>query len=457
VHSCWKLSILLLLLPSCFACNRSESAIEPPLSNPEYAALPGLERTPNQELQAELARLLAEQATPLQLMSSNPLSASDQHEHDVALDVPVSVLRLDTAFPRNFRDAARERIANIWPAEGFAFTPATLHVITAMAKRHHIKREQYVQLVSRADFALSVDHSLGLAADTSYLDAIEIGHRLEGLRAAELLANNRPDAAIESLRIMFHVSEELADQMSLVSRGAGAMRRRDALQVLGGIARHPKSTLAIHQQLEELLAQQLEQWPADAKAWIGDRAQGLHTYELVRDGQLLSLFTPTEIQEYRMEVGIKQLASLVADNLNRDELFYLHTMRDVIAACRKPHYERIAMFQQIETNLELLRNGQDYPFVADQLLLIELEKASRLFALDRARCDAWSLALQLARGVSIVKPPVNPLTGEHFFFDITNEQVIVDAITSDGSEPAAIVPWAQQTSQEKLQARNVSE
>ena len=441
MHSRWNFTFLMLPLLCCLACNQSEPPIKTPIDAAQYASLPGLTDTHNAELQAELARLLAEQATPLQLMGNASRSSSNQPRLEAVPDVSSSAIsRLDVIIPPNFRDSCRERLDKVWPTEGFAFTPATLYVVSTLMQRYRTKREQYEKEVSAVDFQLPVNHSLGLSADTTYLDAVEIGHRLAGLYAAELLAGGDPEAAINSLHLMLRVSELLANGKSIVSRGAGAVRRSEALQVLEGIAQHPAATPSVHRQLKMLLDQQLERWPDDANAWIGDRAQGLHTYELVRGGYLLSLFTYGELREYRDEIGIQQLAKAVANNIDQDELFYLHTMRDVVDACRKPHYERGPVFRRIDANLELLRGRDSYPFVADQLLLLQLDQGSRSMALDRARCEAWALALSIAIGSGPTEPTINPLTGDEFFVDVTESQIVVDAVDPDRGQPAAIVP-----------------
>ena len=433
---------LFLILPllCCVACKQSEPPIKTSADAAQYAALPGLTNTHNAELQAELARLIAERSTPLQLMNVGSSTTGDQPQLGATPDSVPAVSRLDVIFPPNFRDSGREHLNKTWPSEGFEFTPATLHVVAALTQRYRLKREQYEKLVAEVDFELPVDHLLGLSADTTYLDAIEIGHRLVGLYAAGLLAAGNPEAAVDSLRLMLRVSELLAKEKSIVSRGAGAVRRGEALQVLGGIVQHPAATPAVHRQLKMLLDQQLEWWPPDADAWIGDRAQGLHTYELVRGGYLLSLFTYDELREYREEIGIDKLAEVVAINVDQDELFYLHTMRELIDACRKPHYERRALFRQIDNNLELLRARETYPFVADQLLLLQLEQGSRLMAVDRARCEAWALALGIAGGHTPSEPTINPLTGDEFFVNVTDTQVLVGAIDPAQGLPAAIVP-----------------
>lgn len=435
---CWLVIAVSSLY--CGGCQRRAPAQPERVEVAPYAALPGVAETHNEELQAEIARLFSEEATPLQLMAGETTTSIEQVIAAQVSSVSPQVTRLDVIFPPNFRESALDRIDKVWPAEGFDFTPATLHVVAALGDRYRVKREQYEQLVFQPDFGLPINHSLGLSADMSYLDAITIGHRLMGLRAAELISANRPEAAVESLRLMLRTSEVLAVEKSVASRNAGALRRGEAFQLLQGIAQHPSTTRVVQKQLLMLVDQQLERWPKDQGAWIGDRAQGLHTYELVRDGYLLSLLSYDEVREYRDKIGIQQLAQVVADNIDIDELFYLQTMRDVIAACQKPHYQRTETFQRIETNLELLRKSDEYPFVADQLLLLQLDEASRLMALDRAVCEAWAMALRIAIEGSAVTSIVNPLTGDKFFVDINEQQVIVDAIDPELAHQAAIVP-----------------
>ncbi len=436
--------VVALLLLCGGGCNQRAAKKPEQLDIAPYAALPGVAETHNEELQAEIARLFSEQATPLQLMAAEASTSVEQVIADQSTEPAPYATRLGTIFPKNFHESALEKIDKVWPTEGFEFTPANLHVAAALSKRYRMKREQFEQVVSEPDFALPVNHALGLSVDVSYLDAIAIGQRLIGLRVAEMIAANRPEAAVESLRLMLRISEVLSAEKHIASRNAGALRRGEALQVLDGIAQHPSTTRGVQQQLRMLVDRQLRNWPDDQDAWIGDRAQGLHTFELVRDGHLLSLLSYDEVREYRDEVGIQQLAKVVADNIDVDELFYLQTMRDLIDVCRQPHHQRSDVFARIETNLELLRQSDEYPFVSDQLLLLQLDQTSRLMALDRARCEAWVIALQIAIDGESPPAKVNPLTGDEYFVDISDQLVIVDAIDPEHAHRAAIVPRLSQ-------------
>ena len=115
-------------------------------------------------------------------------------------------------------------------------------------------------------------------------------------------------------------------------------------------------------------------------------------------------------------------------------------MRDVIEACDQPFYERTELLSQIENNLQVLRATESYPFVSDELLLIELSQGHRLQALDRARCEAWALALRIATDGKPAQLPTNPLTGDRFVIDTTARRVIVDAIDPESQHRAVRVP-----------------
>ena len=66
-----------------------------------------------------------------------------------------------------------------------------------------------------------------------------------------------------------------------------------------------------------------------------------------------------------------------------------------------------------------------------------------MMALDRARCEAWALALRMASGNAPSKPTINPLTGDEFFVEVTAARIVVDAVDPERGVPAAIVPRLQ--------------
>jgi hypothetical protein len=403
----------------------------------QHATLLRSSQTHNRALQEELARLEAEGATPVLLGPAQLING------EPSLEAPPSdvAAQLSRIFGATFRSSLHEKIAGVWPKQGFTFKPTTQRAVAALVERNRNRIEQFQQLVSGHGFSFEVDHSLGLLADMSYLDTVGIGTRLLGLQASEDLAGGRLDAGIERLGAMLITAELLGREKLVVMRVAAADRRAEAMQVLSGIARHPQATRSTHRTLQTLLSHQLERWPADEETWIGDRATGLHTYELIRNGYLLSLLTQEEIREFDEQVGMKKLASIVRENIDGDELFYLQAMRELIDACRQPFPKRENVFRQLDHDLNVLRSSKSYPFIADQLLLVHIESTQRLQAADRARCEAWRLALQLALGREpVAGENLNPLTGLPFVVEMTAEQVVVDAIDNYGEEQSALVP-----------------
>lgn len=425
--------ILLATFCACGACSKPQPAMDGPDDARDHARLTRTKLTHNRELQAEIARLEAERATPLLLHGKGKLDGEGNSGS-------AQPSQLETIFPPRTRDSLRRRIDGIWPAEQFELKPTTRSAAAELLSKNASPLERFQRLIAQPNFSFTVDHSLGLMADTSYIDAVHIGSRLVGLSASAELDGNRLDAAIARLKSMFRAAELLSREKSVAARAAAAYRRRDALQVLEAIARHADATTATHRALHQLLSTQLARWPADEEAWIGDRALGLHTYELIRDGYLLSLLTQQEVGVFNGQVGLDELAALVGENIDRDELFYLQAMREYITACQHPFYERTALFQQIEQDIEVLRASEAYPFVADQLLLVQIQETQRLQAKDRARCEAWLFALELSLGMTPEDTRINPLTGSPFVVEITPEQIVVDGIDKSGPERAATIP-----------------
>ena len=240
---------------------------------------------------------------------------------------------------------------------------------------------------------------------------------------------------------MFRVDTLLADLKHVASRLTAARLRGETLRVAEAVAGHPRANPELLHQLHQLICDQLSPWPPDANAWIGDRAMGLHAYEMVRDGQLLNLLTRDEIRLLGKQQDINSFVQTVTRSLDQDELFYLQSMRSIIESCSEPYYHRQPTIDAIATNLNQLRDTPHFPLFAAQVLLLDrepgrrlqaLDQGLRLQALDRARCEAFALALSAATGTTVTPLPVNPVTGKPFELISREEQVEVRAI--DGEE-----------------------
>ncbi len=63
--------------------------------------------------------------------------------------------------------------------------------------------------------------------------------------------------------------------------------------------------------------------------------------------------------------------------------------------------------------------------MAARLLLIDLQERSELLARDRARCEAWAIALAVAAGEARPDYKTNPLTGKPYGVVILRRKVSV--------------------------------
>lgn len=395
-----------------------------------YAHLPLAQATHDPKLRAELARVVAEGGTPAQLagLLEGPARIKSQPGlHPI-------VAALQESFPTDVRDGLASRLNSVYPDGEFQFAPLLRSAALELSKSAGDRREAFHRFMMTHSISPAYPHAVGAAANIEYLTNVEVANRLTGLHIADRLEANQLAEAIESLDVMFRACEWLIHEKHPVPRIEGAKMRDEALTALGAIANHPQATSAVRNQLLQLLDRQLSNWPPDSNAWIGDRAEGLHTYELVRDGYLLSLLPYNKLRKWREEIGIDKLGELVAENIDNDELFYLATMRQVIAACDKPYFERSSEFHQIQESLERLRSSDRYPFVADQLLLSDLASRHEVIALDRARCLAWQIALTAAQGGKQNAGTINPLTGGTYSVLRVSGTVTVDGI--GGNEPA---------------------
>jgi hypothetical protein len=415
-----------------------------------YAELPGLRATHHKGLQEELARLESERATPL-LLDETAGTASSAHQvvTPTAVDAAGStnargaVVQWKQFFaPRTVSDVAA-RLDELYPSGVLEFHPLALRTAVELRTQYEPQRQRFRRLSAQAS-PPDWRHAQGLLADASYVEVARTCGRLEGLAAAELLHNGQPEAALEAVRQMLAGAESLAAEPRVVSRITAVHARHDALRALAAVVAHPQAGRDVWQTAAALLTAQLERWPHDKLAWIGDRAVGLHTYELVRDGRLLSLLTPEEKLRFRRLGLYDELEESVAAGIDADEMYYLSAMRRLIAACDKPYHQRTALLKAIRGELLDLHGTAQYPLVADTLLLADFEAGLRLQALDRARFEAWLLALRAAISPMPPSAGVNPLTGEPFHLSLDDRRVQVTGIDPISREQVSIPLAASQ-------------
>jgi hypothetical protein len=401
----------------------------------QYAELPGLKTTHSSALRAEYARLISEQATPAQLP---PVERPPNN----ARSVPKPFLDGSTEVVRILTDEVRtelKRLREIYPAGKFEIG-GRLPRIQDLLRKHAKQLVAYEKLLANKDRQFVVDHTAGITADLQFVEGVRLGNRIVALQIADHLEHGRLDACLAPLESLFAAIEALSRCNHMVPRAAAVQLRREALEVVRAVLVHEEADRRLAERMLQMVSLQLDRWPSDGTAWVGERAVGLHTYELIRDGHLLSLLHYDEILQLNDEVGATKLGPMVMQGLDGDELFYLTTMRAVIESCDRPYSSRQSTLQRIEKDLAVLQEGSSYPFVADQILLADVLRGQRLQGVDLARTLAWQTALRLSLGISVDERIRNPLTGFPFIIETSDGEILLAAIDPQHREPPIVLP-----------------
>jgi hypothetical protein len=413
-------------------CNRQpETGATQQLGSEDYGALPGLKEVPDLKLRDELARLIEQRATPELIGKTAPAE-----EENVA----AGLVRL---FPESKIASILDESAKIFPSGKFELDPIRLQRAINFREQHDARQLQARDALGRPQCDFGIRFTDGLTDELKFIDVVRICARLEAFQAAESLAADDPQKAVEALGFMFRLASCLGAEKHPVARLEAGFLRTEAFRVLQAIVEDDQITRKRLDQLSEMVAEQLAIWPDDADAWIGDRALGLYAYEMVRAGNLEDSLTPKEIEQFEKEGILEELLAAAVRNVNRDQLYYLQTMQKIIDSCTQPYHARLSLFDSIGRELQEKRNSPDFPLVAAWVLrLPDVRKGHAIQAQDRANWEAWALALALATEREMPPYQINPLTGQKYRAGKHGDTVEVTNFGSgiDGDRPSIIVP-----------------
>jgi hypothetical protein len=425
----WAIAWLGLFAGGCR--EQQEAEVPEQLDAEDYGALPSLKLTPDQKLRDELARITEEGGTP-ELLSKARIAEEDNVAAGLAGLLP------DTAI-----DAVLKGSEKIFPAGKFQFDPIRLQRTINFRRRYDAQRLQARRALGRPQCEFGIRFTAGLQAQWKFIDVVRICARLEAFAAAESLADHRLDEAIESLGLMLRWASCLGAEKLPMARLEAAFLRAEAFRVLQAIVEDERIARKHLDRLYEMVEGQLTTWPDDAHAWIGDRALGLHAYEMVRAGHLRDLLSQEEIEQFQAEDLLQEVLAAAMRNVNHDELYYLQTMRKIIASCSQPYHARRSLFDSIGSDLQENRSSPEFPFVAVWVLLLpEVRKGHAIQAQDRANWEAWALALALASGRAMPAYRINPLTAEEYRYEKYDRTIEVTNFGSGrgGDNPSIVVP-----------------
>jgi hypothetical protein len=388
--------------------------------------LPGLRQSPLPELHTELAAIEAAGATPV-LLTSNPL---DDEDNAAALLVELLNDKLV--------ELVLAKADELTPAGRFEFHPIQLEQAIRFRRRYDPLLAEVNRAFAERKCNFAIDFRLGFCADRSFVDRCRLVVRMESLHVAERLADELPADALPHVRNMLLIVRRLAEEKHVEARLAAAELRAYALATMESVVQHPAADRQTIETAGDIVQGELSVWPPDGDAWIGDRAFALHSFELIRAGRLMELLTEDEVRIFSDEGILHDLQAATNRNVDADELFYLQSMRRVIEACDRPYYERKALFAEIRKTLHAERNAADFPVAAARLFLPNLEAAHEIQAQDRARTEAWAIALALAVGRERPAYDRNPCSGKPYRKSV--EPTRVSVWTDQAGDRPAMAP-----------------
>ena len=411
-----------------------------PLDAASYAALPGMKSSHHAQLRDELARLVAERGTPLLLSTVVPgdQATTPSSTGPAGSAQANAAVALRQIFPPDRIESIAGELDRMVPEALFPIDSVRLRSASAFRRTYEQHRLQYRQALDRPTCNFQLDHRQGLLGEIWFLEVLRLGNALESIWAAESVADGRLEQAVESLAYMLHATRWLAAESHLTTRLQATQLRQEALLVLEAICQHPDADRETQSHLLDLLQEQLAAWPEDSRAWIGERAQGLHAYEIIRDGYILSLFKFSEIERLRAEIQLTERLQVLPETIDNDQWFYARAMRRVIESCTLPYVERQQVIREINAELDELRETPRYPWIADRLLLGDLQLVHDLLAQDRALVEAWALALAVTTQRKPGVGKINPLTGHPWLARQKPTYVIVDDVVTMSGRPVSV-------------------
>lgn len=439
--------ILVLVLCSGLGCRKQQPKAEFPeqLGIEDYGRLPGLKRTSLEKLQNELARVVEQQGTPELLdgvrLVSERTFADRQPSSKCSLtpDALNVAAGLADAFPKKTLQSLQDAADKHFPRGRFEFNALQLRAATGFLLRHQKEFLKARRALQRPKCDFGIKHIRGFGNDVSFMDRTRLAGRLEAFAAAEsLFLDDNIEAAIRAMQNMLQWAQHLGNEKHASARLQAGMLRAEAFGVLQAVVLHPRCQKKDLDRLHEIIHKHLAEWPRDADAWIGDRALGMHCYEIVRDGGIAGLLTPEEVKEFTSTGSLLELSAAAKAIADEDELFYLCAMRKVIESCKLPYYQRANVAEEILDEAAAKSDSPDYPLVADRLLLPNINHGLRMQAADRALAESWAVGLETAIGRP-ASYTVNPLTGKKYRISPGKQQVSVLEHDDGGDKAKATV------------------
>ncbi|HHM12801.1 MAG TPA: hypothetical protein ENJ16_04555 [Planctomycetaceae bacterium] len=408
------LAVLILGLGGCQNQRREGKLDRATLES--FAALPQHAQSGNPELQAELKRIRKERATPDLLVAPDDVALLETSRRPTRASRIRYTRALLELLPPMHRKRFIGQMEREFPRACLPPRRADLAAFQERAREWQKMRSEAEAILVQPDFGLHVPVDHGLLADLSHVDLVRALARLECLHAAIAIMEGDVPRALVAWETGGRWLEALASLPHAVPRAAAARGRIEWLRCAQSLLSTPGVSPESARTVAAVLDRQLRQWPPDRRALLGDRAVGLHTYELLRAGYWMSLLTRRELEELRQQGRLKPFAIHIATQLDEDELYYLKTMRRIIDESEQPYPQREKTLDAIDAELRRLSGSTSYPWFAAEYLLPDVRHLVRWQALDRELTEAlrWTIAAALGEPQAKIH---SPMTGKEWHWE----------------------------------------
>ncbi len=328
------------------------------------------------------------------------------------------------------------------------FTPKGLTCDSESLERMRLIRERFDAEQAKARDAMrrprrqfAVNFLSGFGDDLSFVTTVRLLARIEAFSAVGAMAAGRLDEAFDAIEQMMRYADALSDHHPTARLQAAGIHR-EAFATLQLFVLQKDLAPERLKRAAELLRQTLAAWPADDDAWRGDRALGIHAYEMVYQGYADDLLTLNELASLDKKGALDKIVVLPKKAIEEDEAFYLRTMRKVIESCSHPYNERRATLAELERSIDERRREAPYWSIAAELLLPHVFEGLRLQAEDRAVCEAWSYALDESTAARPGPERTNPSTGKPFLISRRDDllRITMKDASRRGDCPDVVVP-----------------
>ena len=343
-----------------------------------------------------------------------------------------------SAFPQKFYDELRGNIstAGPWFVDGEKLQKQAAVVLAEFKPQ----RDRLRELLDSPDAKFEQDltseqdltRSIGLIPDDQNIDSSWAYLTMEECEIACCLQAGNMDGAVEALKYMLRFTELASQTQFPEMRIHVVYMRENILRILQALALDPKFLPKHANMIFLALHQTLKDWPSDANCWVGDRADSLKRFDLIRQNRIsdaladdeLELLRSLNVLGYEIPLEKRQqpkresnLLDYVAlykpKSCDKDQDYYLKAMRVLIDSCSQPFYYRLRTLNQVADNLQTQQGKKDYP-VLSMLFLSGIREQMQKQAMDKARVEAWYLALAASLKYEIKEGSVDPVRGKPY-------------------------------------------